>query len=82
MTKSTSTFKLIFGTVVGFTFISGITAVGIASQPRLTLQQEQVFETCQTTWEVGTKGVLGLMVGNFLQENKDKKNQSRDKNNN
>jgi hypothetical protein len=63
MIKITSTFKLVFGTVVGFTLVSGITAVGIASQPQLTPQQERVFETCQTTWQTGIGAVVGLMGG-------------------
>jgi hypothetical protein len=63
MIKITSTFKLVFGTVVGFTLISGITAVGIASQPQLTPQQDRVFETCQTTWQTGIGAVVGLMGG-------------------
>jgi hypothetical protein len=82
MTKTISTFNLVFGTVVTFTFISGVTAVGIASQPQPTLQQEQVFETCQTTWKTGIGAVVGLMGGNFLQEKKDKEVQEVDKNNN
>jgi hypothetical protein len=63
MIKITSTFKLVFGTVVGFTLVSGITAVGIASQQQLTPQQERVFETCQTTWQTGIGAVVGLMGG-------------------
>lgn len=82
MTKSTSTFKLIFAAVVGFTFISGITAVVIASEPQLTSQQEQVFETCQTTWKTGIGAVVGLMGGNLLQEKKDKEDKEGDKSNN
>ncbi len=48
---------------MGFTLVSGITAVGIASQPQLTPQQERVFETCQTTWQTGIGAVVGLMGG-------------------
>jgi hypothetical protein len=79
MAKITSTFQLVFGTVVGFTLVSGITAVGIASQPQVTPQQERVFETCQTTWQTGIGAVVGLMGGkaaDFLhkeeEEDKDK----------
>jgi hypothetical protein len=63
MKNITSSFKLVFGTVVGFTLVSGITAVGIASQPQITPQQERVFETCQTTWQTGIGAVVGLMGG-------------------
>ncbi len=48
---------------MGFTLVSGITALGIASQPQLTPQQERVFETCQTTWQTGIGAVVGLMGG-------------------
>ncbi|MBD1889322.1 hypothetical protein [Coleofasciculus sp. FACHB-SPT9] len=82
MIKITSTFKLVFGTVVGFTLVSGITAVVIASQPHLTPQQERVFETCQTTWQTGIGAVVGLMGGkaaNLLhkQEEEEKRSKSQ-----
>jgi hypothetical protein len=80
--KMSNTFNLIFGTVVGFTVISGMTAVGIASQPQLTSQQEQVFETCKTTWQTGIGAVVGLMGSNLLQEKKGKQDKEGDKSNN
>jgi hypothetical protein len=82
MIKITSTFKLVFGAVVGFTLISGITAVGIASQPQLTLQQERVFETCQTTWQTGIGAVVGLMGGkavDLLHEEKEEEKEEEGK---
>jgi len=82
MIKITSTFKLVFGTVVGFTLVSGITAVSIASQPQLTPQQERVFETCQTTWQTGIGAVVGLMGGkaaDLFHEDEEKDDEGEDK---
>ncbi len=80
MPKITSTFKLVFGTVVGFTLVSGITAVGVASQPQLTPQQERVFETCQTTWQTGIGAVVGLMGGKAADLlHKDEEEEDKDK---
>jgi hypothetical protein len=80
MIKITSTFKLVFSTVVGFTIVSGITAVGIASQPQLTPQQERVFETCQTTWQTGIGAVVGLLGGkaaDLLHEEEEKDDEDK-----
>ncbi len=80
MIKITSTFKLVFGTVVGFTLVSGITAVGIASQPQVTPQQERVFETSQTTWQTGIAAVVGLMGGKAADLlHKDEEEEDKDK---
>lgn len=82
MIKITSTFKLVFSTVVGFTLVSGITAVGIASQPQLTPQQERVFETCQTTWQTGIGAIVGLMGGkaaDLLHNEEEEEKENEDK---
>ena len=82
MNKITSTFKLVFGTVVGFTLVSGITAVVIASQPQLTPQQERVFETSQTTWDTGMGVLFGLMGGkaaDLLYKEEEEEDEDKDK---
>lgn len=59
--KITSTFKLVFGTVVGLTMLSGGTAFRLAAQERLSPQQTRVFETCSATWQMGVGAVFGLL---------------------
>jgi hypothetical protein len=67
MIKTTSAFKLVFFTVVGFTLVSGGTALGLASQEQLTPQQVRVFESCQTTWQTGIGAVVGLLGGKAVE---------------
>jgi hypothetical protein len=59
--KITSTFKLVFGTVVGLTMLSGGTAFSLAAQEQLSPQQTRVFETCSATWQMGVGAVFGLL---------------------
>ncbi len=59
--KITSTFKLVFGTVVGLTMLSGGTAFRLAAQEQLSPQQSRVFETCSATWQMGVGAVFGLL---------------------
>ena len=59
--KNTSTFKLVFGTVVGLTMLSGGTAFSLAAQEQLSPQQTRVFETCSATWQMGVGAVFGLL---------------------
>lgn len=59
--KITSTFKLVFGTVVSLTMLSGGTAFSLAAQEQLSPQQTRVFETCSATWQMGVGAVFGLL---------------------
>lgn len=59
--KITSTFKLVFGTVVGLTMLSGGTAFSLAAEEQLSPQQTRVFETCSATWQMGVGAVFGLL---------------------
>ena len=59
--KITSMFKLVFGTVVGLTLLSGCTAFRLAAQEQLSPQQTRVFETSSATWQMGVGAVFGLL---------------------
>jgi hypothetical protein len=61
--KITSTFKLVFCTVVGLTVLSGGMALKLASQEELSPQQTRVFETCSATWQMGVGAIFGLLGG-------------------
>jgi hypothetical protein len=59
----TSTFKLVFSTVVGLTLLSGSTSVWLSFQEHLSPEQTRIFESCSTTWQMGTGAVFGLLGG-------------------
>jgi hypothetical protein len=45
-----------------FTAFSGGTAAHLASQPQITPQQSELFQTCKKLFEGGVLGVGGLLV--------------------
>lgn len=57
----THTFQQVFFTVVSLTLLSGGTLLWLASQEHLSEQQNQVFETCSATWQMGIGAVFGLL---------------------
>lgn len=59
--KITSTFQLVFFTVIGFTLLSGGISLWLASSDRLSPQQNRFFETCNTTWNMGIGAIFGLL---------------------
>ncbi|MBV8888007.1 MAG: hypothetical protein JO235_28970 [Chroococcidiopsidaceae cyanobacterium CP_BM_RX_35] len=61
--KISSTFKLVFFTVVSLTLLSGGTSLWLASQPQLSSEQNRIFESCSTTWQLGTGAIFGLLGG-------------------
>jgi hypothetical protein len=78
--KPTSTFKLVFFTVVSLTLLSGGTSVWFASQEQLSLPEEQVFQTSSETWQTGIGAVFGLLGGqaaNLLHQ--EEKKEDKDK---
>jgi hypothetical protein len=64
-------FNLVFSSLLATAFISGITAVGISSQPDpLNPQEEQIVNTCTDTWKITVGAIAGLVGGHNL-NNKD-----------
>jgi hypothetical protein len=59
--KTTPAFRLVFSTVVGFTLLSGATSIWLSTEDHLTPQQTRVFETCNTTWNMGIGAIFGLL---------------------
>jgi hypothetical protein len=57
----TPAFRLVFSTVVGFTLLSGATSIWLSTEENLTPQQTRVFETCNTTWNMGIGAIFGLL---------------------
>lgn len=54
-------FQQVFFTVVCFTLLSGGASVWLAAKDNLSAQQNRVFETCNTTWNMGIGAIFGLL---------------------
>lgn len=59
--KLTSAFQEIFCTVICFTLLSGGASFWLAGKDNLSSQQNRVFETCNTTWNMGIGAIFGLL---------------------
>lgn len=57
----TPVFQQVFFTVVCFTLLSGGTSLWLAAKNNLSPQQTRVFETCNTTWNMGIGAIFGLL---------------------
>lgn len=68
-----STFSLVFLTVVGITLLSGVTAFWIAGQISPTESQKGMLETTQSTWLMGTGAIFGLLGGRSSASESNKK---------
>jgi len=61
MNNNTPTFQQVFFTVVFFTFLSGSASVWFSTKDPLSPQQNRVFETSNTTWNLGIGAIVGLL---------------------
>jgi len=59
--KLTPAFQEIFLTVVCLTLLSGGASFWLAGKDNLSPQQNRVFETCNTTWNMGIGAIFGLL---------------------
>jgi hypothetical protein len=55
-------FSIVFITTTGLTLLCGGCSVWLSAQDRLTSSQTRVFETCNTTWNIGTGAIFGLLA--------------------
>lgn len=70
-------FQQVFFTVACFTLLSGGTSLWLAAKDNLSSQQTRVFETCNTTWNMGIGAIFGLLgskATDLLQSKEDKEN--------
>ena len=58
---TTSTFQEVFLTVVLLTVLSGGTSVYLAYQQTLSTQQQHIFVSLTTTWQMGVGAIFGLL---------------------
>jgi hypothetical protein len=54
-------YQKILRAAIFFTLLSGGCSMWLSSQDTLTCQQEQLFETANNTWKVGTHAIFGLL---------------------
>ncbi len=59
--KLSSTFQQVFFTAVCFTLLSGVGSLWLSDKGNLTPEQARVFETCNTTWNLGITTVFGML---------------------
>jgi hypothetical protein len=59
--KITLAFQQVFFTVVCFTLVSGGASLWLSTKDNLSPQQNRVFETCNTTWNMGIGAIFGLL---------------------
>jgi hypothetical protein len=59
--KLTPAFQQVFFTVVSLTLLSGGASFWLAANEQLSPQQARVFETCNTTWNMGIGAIFGLL---------------------
>ncbi len=59
--KITPAFQQVFFTAVCFTLLSGGASFWLAAKDNLSPQQNRVFETCNTTWNMGIGAIFGLL---------------------
>ncbi|MEO0970718.1 MAG: hypothetical protein AAFX80_20940, partial [Cyanobacteria bacterium J06639_18] len=57
----TPAFQQVFFTVVCLTLLSGAISLNLASQANLSREQTRIFETCNTTWNMGIGVIFGLL---------------------
>jgi hypothetical protein len=71
----TPAFQQIFFTVVCLTVLSGGASVCLSTKANLSPQQVRVFETCNTTWNMGIGAIFGLLgskATDLFKDNQDK----------
>jgi hypothetical protein len=55
------TFLIVFATTTTLTLFSGGCAIRLSANDNLTPHQTRVFETCNTTWNMGIGAIFGLL---------------------
>jgi hypothetical protein len=60
-TQPKPAFQMVFCTVIFLTLLSGVSSLWLASQEKLSPEQARVFETCNTTWNMGIGAIFGLL---------------------
>lgn len=54
-------FQLVFSSVICLTLLSGGVSLSLGTKDSLSPQQVRIFETCNTTWNMGVGAIFGLL---------------------
>ncbi|TAE81806.1 MAG: hypothetical protein EAZ60_08625 [Oscillatoriales cyanobacterium] len=54
-------FQLVFRSVICLTLLSGGVCVSLGTKDSLSSQQIRIFESCNTTWNMGVGAIFGLL---------------------
>ncbi len=74
LVKLNFAFLLVFATTTSLTLLSGGCAIRLSGSDSLTPHQTRVFETCNTTWNMGIGAIFGLLgskAADLLDEDQD-----------
>ncbi|MEG3959413.1 hypothetical protein [Microcoleus sp. herbarium2] len=69
--QSPSPFQYVFATVIFFTLLSGGVSFWISTEDRPSSQQARIFETCNSTWNMGVGAIFGLLSSKVVQDDDD-----------
>ena len=72
--KLSAAFQQVFFTTVCLTLLSGTGSIWLSSKGNLSPEQTRVFETTQTTWNMGIGAIFGLLgskAADLLDEDQD-----------
>jgi hypothetical protein len=69
--ESPSRFQYVFAAVIFFTSLSGGVSFWISTEDRPSPQQVRIFETCNSTWNMGVGAIFGLLSSKAVQDNDD-----------
>lgn len=64
-------FQQVFFTVVCFTLLSGGASVWFSTKDSLSPQENRVFETSSTTWNLGIGAIVGLLGSKAIEPPKE-----------
>lgn len=77
--NTTHAFQEVFFTVLSITLLAGGASCWFAQQPELSPQQNRVFESSITTWQMGVGAIFGLLGGRAADIFHQKENQESKK---
>ena len=67
--ESPSRFQYVFAAVIFFTSLSGGVSFWISMEDRPSPQRERIFETCNSTWNMGVGAIFALLSSKAVQDN-------------
>ena len=66
--ESPSRFQYVFAAVIFFTSLSGGVSFWISMEDRPSPQRERIFETCNSTWNMGVGAIFALLSSKAVKD--------------